>query len=90
MEIEEVLRTHPDIQDCAVVGVADLEWGERVCAALVLKSGTYLTLEILRIWAKERLATYKVPTQILAVEELPRNAMGKVTKPSVAKLFHLS
>lgn len=87
LEIEEVLRTHPEIQDCAVVGVADAEWGERVCAALVLKSGNNLSLETLRSWAKERLAVYKVPTQILAVEELPRNAMGKVTKPSVAQLF---
>nr|WP_242057112.1 hypothetical protein [Planktothrix sp. FACHB-1355] len=82
-----MLRTHPDIQDCAVVGVADAEWGERVCAALVLKSGSNLTLETLRSWAKERLATYKVPTKIQVVEELPRNAMGKVTKPNVAKLF---
>jgi malonyl-CoA/methylmalonyl-CoA synthetase len=87
LEIEEVLRIHSEIQDCAVVGVADPEWGERVCAALVLKSGSELTLETLRGWAKERLAVYKVPTQILAVEELPRNTMGKVTKPSVARLF---
>jgi malonyl-CoA/methylmalonyl-CoA synthetase len=68
--------------------VEDAEWGERVCAALVLKSGTHLTLETLRSWAKEQLATYKVPSKIIAVEELPRNAMGKVTKPNVAKLFH--
>jgi malonyl-CoA/methylmalonyl-CoA synthetase len=87
LEIEEVLRTHSEIQDCAVVGVADAEWGERVCAALVLKSASNLTLELLRNWAKEQLATYKVPTQILVVEELPRNAMGKVTKPSVTQLF---
>ena len=87
LEIEEVLRTHPNIQDCAVVGVEDAEWGERVCAALVLKSGNDLSLETLRNWAKERLAVYKVPSKIIVVEELPRNAMGKVTKPSVAKLF---
>lgn len=87
LEIEEVLRTHSDILDCAVVGVEDAEWGERVCAALILKSGSDLSLETLRSWAKERLATYKVPSKILVIEELPRNAMGKVTKPSVAKLF---
>jgi malonyl-CoA/methylmalonyl-CoA synthetase len=87
LEIEEVLRSHPDIQECAVVGVADLEWGERVCAALVLQGPQPLTLESFRSWAKERLAVYKVPTQILIVEELPRNAMGKVTKPTVVELF---
>jgi malonyl-CoA/methylmalonyl-CoA synthetase len=87
LEIEEVLRSHPEIQECAVVGVEDLEWGERVCAALVLRSEPSLTLESFRRWAKERLAVYKVPTKILIVEELPRNAMGKVTKPTVIQLF---
>ncbi|MBK1988849.1 acyl-CoA synthetase [Sphaerospermopsis aphanizomenoides BCCUSP55] len=88
LEIEEVLRTHPDIQECAVVGVADLEWGERVCAALVLRSQRQLTLEAFRSWAKEQLAVYKIPTRIIIVDELPRNAMGKVTKPQVVELFH--
>jgi malonyl-CoA/methylmalonyl-CoA synthetase len=87
LEIEEVLRSHPDIQECAVVGVADLEWGERVCAALVLQGSQPLTLQAFRSWAKKRLAVYKVPTQILIVEELPRNAMGKVIKPTVVELF---
>ncbi len=87
LEIEEVLRTHPDIQECAVVGVVDLEWGERVCAALVLLPQRQLTLESLRSWAKEQLAVYKIPTRILIVDELPRNAMGKVTKPQVIELF---
>lgn len=87
LEIEEVLRSHPEIQECAVVGVEDLEWGERVCAALVWRSAQGLTLDAFRSWAKERLAVYKVPTRILTVEELPRNAMGKVTKPQVVQLF---
>jgi malonyl-CoA/methylmalonyl-CoA synthetase len=87
LEIEEVLRSHPDIQECAVVGVADLEWGERVCAALVLQPQRELTLESFRSWAKEQLAVYKIPTRILTVEELPRNAMGKVIKPTVVELF---
>jgi malonyl-CoA/methylmalonyl-CoA synthetase len=89
LEIEEVLRSHPDIQECAVVGVADLEWGERVCAALVLQPQRELTLESFRIWAKEQLAVYKIPTRILTLEELPRNAMGKVTKPTVVELFRV-
>jgi malonyl-CoA/methylmalonyl-CoA synthetase len=88
LEIEEVLRSHPDIQECAVVGVADIEWGERVCAALILQPERLLTLESFRIWAKEQLAVYKIPTRILTLEELPRNAMGKVIKPRVVELFH--
>ena len=87
LETEEVLRTHPHILECAVVGVEDPEWGQRVCAALILKPSTSFSLETLRNWAKERLAVYKVPTKILTVEDLPRNAMGKVLKPKVAQLF---
>jgi len=95
LEIEEVLRSHPEIQECAVVGVDDAEWGERVCAAIVLKSGlksteSELTLSTLRHWAKQHLAVYKVPTQISILSELPRNPMGKVMKPIILKLFAIS
>jgi malonyl-CoA/methylmalonyl-CoA synthetase len=87
LEIEEVLLDHAGIAECAVVGVEDPEWGERVCAAVVLRDGATLTLEDLRAWARERLATYKLPSRLLVVDALPRNAMGKVTKPDVARLF---
>ena len=87
LEIEEVLRTHPAVAECAVVGVADEEWGERVCAAVELRRGETLTLDELQPWARERLAPYKLPRALVAVDALPRNAMGKVTKPDVAKLF---
>jgi malonyl-CoA/methylmalonyl-CoA synthetase len=85
LEIESVLRNHPMIQDCAVVGVPNLEWGEQVCAVLVLVTGGDLTLKLLRIWGKERLAVYKVPSQMVVVNELPRNAMGKVSKPELIR-----
>ncbi len=87
LEIEEVLRTHPSIAECAVVGADDPDWGERVCAALVLLPGCVLEIGDLRTWAGERLAPYKVPREIRPVPELPRNAMGKVTKPEVKRLF---
>ncbi|NJN75614.1 MAG: AMP-binding protein [Synechococcaceae cyanobacterium RL_1_2] len=89
LEIEETLRTHPAINDCAVVGVPDEEWGERVCAGLILNPdySEPITLASLRRWGKERLAVYKIPTQIAIVADLPRNVMGKVTKPRVKKLF---
>ncbi len=87
LEIEETLREHPAVAECAVVGVPDLEWGERVAAAVVLKDGGALDLPSLRIWAKEFLAAHKLPSRLLVLDALPRNAMGKVTKPAIAKLF---
>ncbi len=86
LEIEEVLREHPSIADCAVVGVPDEEWGERVSTALVF-AGEELSPEALREWCRERLAPYKVPSRFLAVKDLPRNQMGKVVKPDVLALF---
>ena len=85
LEIEDVLRTHPDIQDCAVVGVPDDEWGERV--ALCAVAEPTLELAALRIWGKQHLASYKVPTLLCIRGELPRNAMGKVQKHLVRRLF---
>jgi malonyl-CoA/methylmalonyl-CoA synthetase len=87
LEIEEVLRTHPCIAECAVVGVADAEWGERVSAAVELRDGTSLSLADLQTWARPRLAPYKIPRELCPLTALPRNAMGKVTKPEVAALF---
>jgi malonyl-CoA/methylmalonyl-CoA synthetase len=87
LEIEEVLRTHPCIAECAVVGVADDEWGERVSAAVELRDGMTLSLADLQNWAKPRLAPYKIPRDLRPLTALPRNAMGKVTKPEVAALF---
>ncbi len=87
LEIEDELRHHGAIDQCAVVGVADPEWGERVAAAVVVKPGASLDLDSLRAWSKERLAVYKVPSRLLILPELPRNAMGKVVKPDLAKLF---
>ncbi len=87
LEIEEMLREHPAIAECAVVGVPDEEWGERIGAAIVLRSDSVIELEELRAWAKQRVATHKVPSRLLVLEALPRNAMGKVTKPAIKSLF---
>nr|MBA2555802.1 long-chain fatty acid--CoA ligase [Chloroflexota bacterium] len=90
LEIEAELRDHEAIAECAVVGVADADWGERICVAVELEVGAALELAALQAWARERLAAYKVPRSLIRVEALPRNAMGKVVKPEVAKLFATS
>jgi malonyl-CoA/methylmalonyl-CoA synthetase len=87
LEIEEVLRAHEAVSECAVVGVPDDEWGERVGAAVVLTGGATLDLDELRAWASERLAKYKLPTRLVLVESLPRNAMGKVVKAELKALL---
>ncbi|MCG8470133.1 MAG: acyl-CoA synthetase [Gemmatimonadetes bacterium] len=108
VEIEELLRSHRGVHDCAVVGLPSEEWGERVAAAIVPEPGTWyapdltpagraarMTREerdeavriVLDMWSRDRLAPYKVPRVWLCVDELPRNAMGKVQKPAVKELF---
>jgi malonyl-CoA/methylmalonyl-CoA synthetase len=87
LEIEEALRRHPAIAECSIVGIPDAEWGERVAAALVLHDGHALDLQSLRTWARELLAVHKLPSRLLVLEALPRNAMGKVIKPALALLF---
>jgi len=87
LEIEDVLRAHPAIADCAVVGVAHRDWGEMVCVAAELRPGRLLGLEELRAWAKARLAPHKIPKDLQCLPALPRNTMGKVVKAEVAKLF---
>jgi malonyl-CoA/methylmalonyl-CoA synthetase len=84
LEIEDVLRTHPAIAECAVVGVDDPDWGERICVAV---EGAGVALDELQGWARDHLAPYKLPRDLRRVDALPRNAMGKVMKPEVAKLF---
>ncbi len=85
LEIEEVLRTHPAIKDCAIVGLENEEWGELVAAAIVADES--IDTAAINMWIRERMPAYRVPRKYLVVSELPRNAMGKVTKNDIKKLF---
>lgn len=87
LEIESVLLEHPAVGEVAVLGLADEKWGERVAAVYVLKADVAVSETELKKFASDRLAHYKVPTLWKKVEVLPRNAMGKVMKPSVRSLF---
>jgi len=87
LEIEEVLRTHAQISDCSVIGVPNEEWGELVAAVLILKEGESIDLKDLNGWMREKMPAYKTPRLYQITQELPRNAMGKVTKNDLKKLF---
>jgi malonyl-CoA/methylmalonyl-CoA synthetase len=86
LEIEEVLRTHETIKDCAVVALPDEEWGEKIVAAIVGEKQEDAIL--LNTWIKTQLPNYKCPKRYIWVDDLPRNAMGKVVKTEVKKLFN--
>lgn len=87
LEIEEVYRTHPDVAEVAVVGVDDDTWGQQVCAAIVVRSDAECSADELRAWGKAQLAAAKVPRRFVFVDALARNALGKVLKPQIARLF---
>jgi malonyl-CoA/methylmalonyl-CoA synthetase len=87
LEIEAALLEHPHIRECAIIGLPDDTWGEAVTAVVVLDQNAILDLPTLRAWCKGRLSVYKIPQRLLVVAELPRNAMGKITKPAVRALF---
>jgi len=86
LEIEETLREHEAVSDVAVIGVPDETWGDRVVACVVVRAGKALDAATLRGFAKERLASYKCPKEVVMLDELPRNAMGKVQKPALVQL----
>ncbi len=84
-EVESALLDHPAVADCAVTGLSDPDLGEIPVAAIVLREPA--SIPDLRAFARERVASYKVPRQLLIVGELPRNTMGKVLKAELRRLF---
>jgi fatty-acyl-CoA synthase len=86
LEVESVLARHPAVADVAVVGVPDEVMGERVRAVVVLRPGQALSLDALRGWAGIQLADYKLPVELMPLDELPRNASGKVLKHRLAAM----
>jgi long-chain acyl-CoA synthetase len=82
-EVEDVLRQAPGVADAAVVGLPSHQGGEDVVAAVVLAPGATLDVDAVRAFCKERLAAYKVPRKVVAVDELPLSMIGKVLRRQV-------
>ena len=80
LEIEEVLRQHSEIKECAVVGLPDESYGEIIGAAVIMNNGSMEELENLQTWLSDKLAPYKIPRLIIAVKELSRNTLGKIIR----------
>lgn len=87
MEVEAVLNSFPATQESAVCGLADARYGQTVAAAVVAKNGTTIDVEVLRSFCAGKLASYKVPTTIKILDNLPRNESGKVIRKDIVELF---
>ena len=85
LDIERHLLEHPSICDVAVVGLPDMTWGQVIAAVLVLKDGHTLSMDELKNWAGDKMISYHIPKVRKLLEQMPRNAMGKVNKKDLVK-----
>lgn len=79
-EVEQLLEERPDVAEVAVVGVDDVEWGKRLCAFIVSEPGAEQDADAIKQYVKDNLARHKVPRDVVFVDELPRNATGKLLR----------
>ncbi|OPY66715.1 MAG: Long-chain-fatty-acid--CoA ligase [Syntrophorhabdaceae bacterium PtaU1.Bin034] len=79
-EVEEALYTVPEVEECAVIGLPDREWGERVAAFIVPKAGQDVAPDKLKAFLKTRLSVFKVPKEYHIVKEMPKSPAGKILK----------
>jgi fatty-acyl-CoA synthase len=86
-EVEQALMQHPDVQDCAVIGLADDKWGERVVAVVQPLAGRHVEAADLISFTKERLGSVKAPKQLEIWPDLPRSKVGKVLKTEIKSAF---
>jgi fatty-acyl-CoA synthase len=88
IEVENALRAHEAVQDCAVIGLPDDKWGERIVAVLQPRKGSQVDPKAIAAFVRERIGSVKTPKQIEVWDDLPRSKVGKVLKPDIrAKLL---
>ena len=80
IEVEKTLATHPEVAEASAIGVDDEKFGQRLAAFVVLQPGASATPEVLKEHVRANLANYKVPREIVFLDELPRNAVGKIIR----------
>jgi acyl-CoA synthetase (AMP-forming)/AMP-acid ligase II len=80
IEVEKVLAAHPDVMETSVIGVDDPQYGQRLAAFVVLADNATATPDILKAHVRENLANYKVPREVVILDELPRGSTGKIAR----------
>ena len=87
-EVEQVLHSHPSVEEAAIIGVDDPDWGERIRAIIVPKIGSQVDEEEIIEHCRSRLSSFKKPESVVFIEYLPRNAMGKVLKRELKQKYY--
>jgi acyl-CoA synthetase (AMP-forming)/AMP-acid ligase II len=87
-EVENCILEHPGVEDVAIIGVQDTEWGERVRACVVKKAGHNVTEAEIIEWCRGRLASFKKPESVVFMDEIPRNPMGKILKKDLRAKYN--
>jgi len=80
VEVENAIYTHPDVEECVIVGAPDKEWGEKVIAYVIPRPGREIDEKEMKQFLKSRLSVYKVPKEIYSVDDFPRSPAGKILK----------
>lgn len=83
LEVEDAVAMHPAVSECAVIGVKDVKWGEKVCAVVVLRDGHALDVEVLRDHVAEQIARFKAPRALVIVDAIPKLSTGKIDKKAL-------
>lgn len=88
LEIETVLHEHPDTIDVAVIGIPDETWGSKLVAVLSVKDSETFSVPRLLVWLEQKLPKHAIPKDVKLVNEVPRNAMGKINKSELVKTLY--
>jgi long-chain acyl-CoA synthetase len=86
-EVEEALYGRPEIEDCAVIGVPDREWGEKVVAFLITRKGQQIEKTELKRFLETSLSSFKIPKEFISVPDLPKSPQGKILRKEVRKIY---
>jgi len=84
-EVEDVLYARPEVEECAIIGLPDAEWGEKVTAFIVARAGEKIDPGALKVFLKSRISAFKVPKEFRVVNELPKSPAGKILKRRLRK-----
>ncbi|HEV7851885.1 MAG TPA: acyl-CoA synthetase, partial [Mycobacterium sp.] len=85
-EVEDLISGHPDVVEATALGVEDKDWGHRLRAFVVKTDGASIDEDTIKTYVKENLARYKVPREVVFLEELPRNPTGKILKRELREM----